>query len=36
MLANTINTAIAEDCKRAINSVKISVEKLLFKMDLNL
>ena len=33
--ANTIDTTIGEDCKRGINSVKISFEKLSIKMNLN-
>ena len=33
--ANTIDTTISEDCKRDINSVKISFEKLPVKINLN-
>ena len=33
--ANTIDNTIGEDCKRGINSVKISFEKLSIKMNLN-
>ena len=33
--ANTIDNTIDEDCKRGINSVKISFEKLSNRMNLN-